>query len=51
LADDPAWVPPCFCKNLDRPLDSDIAAKFFAGVLNLPKVKLRPARTSRLTAR
>lgn len=27
-----------FCKNRDRLLDGDIAAKFFAGVLNLPQV-------------
>ena len=28
-----------FCKNRDRLLDGDIAAKFFAGALNLPKVR------------
>ena len=27
------------CKNRDRLLDGDIAAKFFAGVLNLPRVR------------
>jgi hypothetical protein len=27
-----------FCKNRDRLLDGDIAAKFFASVLNLPQV-------------
>jgi len=28
-----------FCKNRDRLLDGDTAPKFFAGVLNLPKVR------------
>jgi transposase len=37
-ADDPVWDATVFCKNRDRLLDGDIAAKFFAGVLNLPKV-------------
>jgi transposase len=35
-ADDPVWDATVFCKNRDRLLDGDIAAKFFA--LNLPKV-------------
>ncbi|MGP8122450.1 MAG: IS5 family transposase [Xanthobacteraceae bacterium] len=38
-ADDPVWDPTVFCKNRDRLLDGDIAAKFFAGVLNLPQVR------------
>src|ERR1700751_766558 len=38
-ADDPVWDATVFCKNRDRLLDGDIAAKFFAGVLNLPKVR------------
>jgi hypothetical protein len=29
----------CFCKNRDRLLDGEIAAKFFASVLNLPQVR------------
>ena len=33
-ADDPVWDATVFCKNRDRLLDGDIAAKFFAGVLN-----------------
>ena len=37
-ADDPVWDATTFCKNRDRLLDGDIAAKFFAGVLNLPQV-------------
>src|ERR1700739_4164667 len=37
--DDPVWDATVFCKNRDRLLDGDIAAKFFAGVLNLPQVK------------
>ena len=37
-ADDPVWDATVFCKNRDRLLDGDIAAKFFAGVLNLPQV-------------
>ena len=36
--DDPVWDATVFCKNRDRLLDGDIAAKFFAGVLNLPQV-------------
>jgi transposase len=38
-ADDPVWDPTVFCKNRDRLLDGDIAAKFFASVLNLPQVR------------
>src|SRR5215210_3969934 len=38
-ADDPVWDATVFCKNRDRLLNGDIAAKFFAGVLNLPQVK------------
>ena len=38
-ADDPVWDATTFCKNRDRLLDGDIAAKFFAGVLNLPPVR------------
>jgi transposase len=38
-ADDPVWDATVFCKNRDRLLDGDIAVKFFAGVLNLPKVR------------
>ena len=37
-ADDPVWDATVFCKNRDRLLDGDIAAKFFASVLNLPHV-------------
>jgi transposase len=37
--DDPVWDPTVFCKNRDRLLNGNIAAKFFAGVLNLPRVK------------
>ena len=38
-ADDPVWDATVFCKNRDRLLDGDIAAKFFASVLNLPQVR------------
>jgi len=38
-ADDPVWDATVFCKNRDRLLDGDIAARFFAGVLNLPQVR------------
>jgi len=38
-ADDPVWDATVFCKNRDRLLNGDVAAKFFAGVLNLPKVR------------
>src|SRR6201997_4201532 len=37
--DDPVWDATVFCKNRDRLLDGDIAAKFFASVLSLPQVK------------
>ena len=37
--DDAVWDASVFCKNRDRLLDGDIAAKFMAGVLNLPQVK------------
>jgi transposase len=37
-ADDPVWDATVFCKNRDRLLDGDIAAKFFTGILNLPQV-------------
>jgi len=37
--DDPVWDATVFCKNRDRLLNGDIAAKFFAGVLNLPQVR------------
>jgi transposase len=38
-ADDPVWDATVFCKNRDRLLDGDIAAKFFSRVLNLPQVR------------
>jgi transposase len=38
-ADDPVWDATVFCKNRDRLLDGDIAAKFFTSVLNLPQVR------------
>jgi transposase len=37
--DDLVWDVTVFCKNRDRMLNGDIAAKFFASVLNLPQVK------------
>src|SRR6476620_2022564 len=37
--DDPVWDATVFCKNRDRLLDGDIAAKFFVAVLNLPRVR------------
>jgi transposase len=37
--DDPVWDATVFCKNRDRLLDGDIAARFFASVLNLPQVR------------
>lgn len=37
--DDPVWDATVFCKNRDRLLDGDIAAKFFIAVLNLPQVR------------
>src|ERR1700742_2123763 len=38
-ADDPVWNATVFCKNRDRLLNGDIAAKFFTSVLNLPQVR------------
>jgi transposase len=38
-AEDPVWDATVFCKNRDRLLDGDIAANFFASVLNLPQVR------------
>src|SRR5262249_735346 len=38
-ADDPVWNATVFCKNRDRLLNGDVAAKFFVNVLNLPQVK------------
>ena len=38
-ADDLVWDATVFCKNRDRLLDGDIAAKFFESVLNLPDVR------------
>ena len=38
-ADDEVWHPTVFCKNRDRLLDGDIAAKFMTSVLNLPQVR------------
>src|SRR5262245_33089946 len=38
-ADDPVWDATVFCKNRDRLLDGEIAAKFFSSVLNLPQVR------------
>jgi transposase len=37
--DDAVWDATVFCKNRDRLLDGDIAAKFFVAVLNLPQVR------------
>src|SRR4026207_2312388 len=37
--DDPFWAATVFCKNRDRLLNGDIAAKFFVSVLNLPQVR------------
>lgn len=37
--DDRVWDATVFCKNRDRLLDGDIAAKFFVRVLNLPQVR------------
>ena len=37
--DDPVWDATVFCKNRDRLLDGDIAAKFFVAVLDLPQVR------------
>jgi transposase len=38
-ADDPVWDATVFCKNRDRLLGGDVAAKFMTGVLNLPEVR------------
>jgi transposase len=38
-ADDTVWNATVFCKNRDRLLNGDVAAKFFVNVLNLPQVK------------
>jgi transposase len=38
-ADDSVWDATVFCKNRDRLLSGDLAAKFFVGVLNLPQVR------------
>jgi transposase len=38
-ADAPVWDATVFCKNRDRLLNGDIAAKFFASLLNLPQVR------------
>src|SRR5450432_3081535 len=38
-ADDQVWNATVFCKNRDRLLDGNIAAKFFVSVLNLPQVR------------
>src|SRR5215813_13618436 len=37
--DDPVWDATVFCKNRDRLLDGEVAAKFMSGVLNLPQVQ------------
>src|SRR6201996_5149435 len=37
--DDSVWDATVFCKNRDRLLDGDIAAKFFVAVLNQPQVR------------
>src|SRR2546429_5010607 len=37
--DDPVWDATVFCKNRDRLLNGDIAAKFFVRVPNLPPDK------------
>ena len=37
--EDPVWGATVFCKNRDRLLDGDIAAKFFVAVLNPPQVR------------
>jgi transposase len=37
--DDPVWDATVFCKNRDRLLDGEVAAKFMTGVLNLPQVQ------------
>ena len=37
--DDAVWDATVFCKNRDRLLDGEVAAKFMTGVLNLPQVR------------
>src|SRR5206468_8893012 len=37
--DDPVWDATVFCKNRERLLDGNVAAKFMTGVLNLPQVQ------------
>src|SRR5216117_2062722 len=37
--DDDVWDATVFCKNRDRLIDGDIAAKFLARVLSLPQVR------------
>jgi transposase len=37
--DDPVWKATVFCKNRDRLLNGDIAAKFFPTVLNPPQLR------------
>ena len=50
--DDPVWDATVFCKNRDRLLDGDIAAKFFASVLTCRKSAAScPASTFPSTAR
>jgi len=39
-ADDPVWDATVFCKNRDRLLNGDIAAKFFVAVLNQSQVRM-----------
>jgi transposase len=38
-ADDAVWDATVFCKNRDRLREGDVAAKFFASVLNLSQVR------------
>lgn len=38
-ADEPVWDATVFCKNRDRLLNGDVAAKFMTSVLNLPQVR------------
>jgi transposase len=37
--DDPVWDATVFCKNRDRLLDGEVAAKFMSGALDLPQVQ------------
>src|SRR6478672_2549913 len=37
--DDAVWDATTFCKNRDRLLDGEVAAKFFVAILNLPQVR------------